>query len=334
MKNLSRAVLPWPVLARCEAFYVTKFGEVELCMVRHLCRPDQDSIDVGANFGAYLHSMKRHSRRVYAFEPVPWLGPLLVKKFGRKIVVKTVALSRNAGTARLYVPIVQGEVVTGLSSLSPVLPVREMRYCEIPVETKPLDEVYAGDVGFIKIDVEGHEESVLQGARRTIARCRPRVLVEAEERYAPGSLCRISTFFRSLGYRGYFVFHRHLEPIERFDPRTMQRSEDIAGYTLGVPRRRFDRYINNFLFLPPREPHATLDRLEAALETPRPLAAASTFWPRLRRRKSAGDEKPPERHFQPPPAPARPTQWINAAGQHRSGEEDAAPTRQETSPSA
>ena len=46
----------------------------------------------------------------------------------------------------------------------------------------------------------------------------------------------------------------------------MQRSEDIADYTLAVCRvARFERYINNFLVLPGEEPSTTLPQLEAAL---------------------------------------------------------------------
>jgi FkbM family methyltransferase len=267
-KGALRAILPWPMVAWCEGIYFAQFGEIELRMVKHLCRPDQDSIDVGANVGTYLHVMKRHSRRVYAFEPVPWLAQLLAKKFGRKIVVENVALSRETSTALLHIPVIDGTPTTGLSTLSDDLAAKEVPYCDIPVETRPLDEIYAGDVGFIKIDVEGHEHSVLQGAQRTIARCQPRVLVEAEERHAPGSVRHVHAFFRRLGYRGYFVFQRHLTPIESFDPERMQRSEDIADYTLGTPRTRFERYINNFLFLPPEEPGTTLARLEAALTKP------------------------------------------------------------------
>ena len=104
---------------------------------------------------------------------------------------------------------------------------------------------------------------MLQGAQRTIAHSRPRVLVEAEERHDRGSVRRIEAFFRQFGYRGYFVQERRLVPIECFDPERMQRIEDIEDYTLGVPRARFDRYINNFLYLPPDEQSATLPRLEA-----------------------------------------------------------------------
>ena len=56
----------------------------------------------------------------------------------------------------------------------------------------------------------------------------------------------------------------------------MQRSEDIADYTLGVPRARFERYINNFLFLPREEPSTTLPQLEAALTKPAGLAGGGT----------------------------------------------------------
>ena len=265
-----RAILPWPMVAWCEGVYFAQFGEIELRLVKHLCRPDRDSIDVGANVGTYLHAMRPHSRRVYAFEPVPWLAQALAKKFRRKTVVEAVALSRETSRAVLHMPVIDGAPVTGLSTLSDELAATEAPCKDIPVETRPLDEVYGGEVGFIKIDVEGHEHSVLEGAQRTIERCRPRVLVEAEERHAPGSVRDVQAFFRRLGYRGYFVFRRRLAPIESFDPRRMQRSEDIAGYALGMPRARFERYVNNFLFLPAEEPVATLAHLQAALETRTP----------------------------------------------------------------
>ncbi len=259
-----RAVLPWPMFALCEELYFARYGEIELRMVKHLCQPNRDSIDIGANIGTYLHAMKRHSRQVYAFEPVPWLAELLAKKFGQKVVIENIALSRDSGTALLHIPVVEGALVTGLSTLSDDL-AKQAPHHDLLVKTRPLDDIYSGNVGFIKVDVEGHENSVLQGAQRTIARSRPRVLVEAEERHDPGSVRRVQAFFHSLGYQGYFVCKRRLASIEDFDPERMQRSEDIAGYTLGVARARFERYINNFIFLPPNEPNTTLTKLEAAL---------------------------------------------------------------------
>ena len=46
-----------------------------------------------------------------------------------------------------------------------------------------LDDLALGDVGFVKIDVEGHELAVLRGAAETLQRNRPPLLVEAEERH-------------------------------------------------------------------------------------------------------------------------------------------------------
>ena len=56
----------------------------------------------------------------------------------------------------------------------------------LKVHMDRLDNVYSGTAGFIKIDVEGHEQAVLDGAVETIDRCRPRLLVEVDERLSPG----------------------------------------------------------------------------------------------------------------------------------------------------
>ena len=262
-----RAVLPWPVVAWCEDLYFTQFGEIELRMVRHLCRTDRDSIDVGANIGVYLHAMKRHSRQVYAFEPIPWLAQSLASKFGPAIVVKRIALSRETGTALLHIPVIDGSPVTGLSALSGNLAVKHLPCWHIGVETKSLDDVYLANVGFIKIDVEGHEESVLQGAQRTIAHYRPRVLVggggapSAGLRSTPPGLLpptRPSRLLRPASAPGADrAFRSRENATDRGHRRLYARH---AAHPL--------RYINNFLFLPPDEATATLALLDAALTKP------------------------------------------------------------------
>ncbi len=268
IKTGLRAICPQPVLMWREARYFSRHGEFELGFTQHLCRPAQDAIDVGANEGSYIHFMRRYARQVYAFEPVPWLADGLRQKFRGGVIVKPVALSDAAGRARLHIPVIDGQLITGLSSLdSPASSGSEVR--EVEVETVPLDDAYAGDVGFIKIDVEGHEDPVLRGACRTLARCRPRVQIEIVEALSPGGLRRAEAFFGDLGYRGLFVWRHALVPIAEFDAETMQRPEIVEGYGPGLARRVFGRYVANFLFFPKEEPQATFARLQAVIDRAR-----------------------------------------------------------------
>lgn len=269
-----RSICPRPVLMWREARYFKRHGEFEVGFVRYLCRPQRDAIDVGANEGEYVHFMRRHARRVYAFEPVPWLAERLRDKFRGGVTIMPMALSDAAGRARLRIPVVDGEPVTGLSSLHrPAAAATDTR--EVEVETAVLDEIYAGDLGFIKIDVEGHEDAVLRGARRTIARCRPRVQIEIIEAMSPGGLARAAELFGALGYRGYFVWRDALMPVAAFDAATMQRPDVVEGYGPGLARRVFGRYVANFLFLPNDEPDATFDHLRAVIEGARSAAPAA-----------------------------------------------------------
>jgi FkbM family methyltransferase len=259
------AICPSPLRRWREMRYFLRHGETELRLVPLLCRRDRDSIDVGANEGAYLHQMIPHSRRVFAFEPIPALAAALRCKFGRRVAVRGIALSRSTGSAVLRIPAPEGGGgVTGLASLVPAASRAVGRCDELDVKTAALDEVYVGDAGFLKIDVEGHEEAVLDGAAEAIARCRPRILVEMEERFAPGVIERGRQRFHRAGYRGIFVHEGKLWPIESFDARRLQREDVVAGYVGRSPRAQL-RYVNNFIFLPEEDCTVLLPRIAHAI---------------------------------------------------------------------
>jgi hypothetical protein len=129
-----------------------------------------------------------------------------------------------------------------------------------------LDNVYGGEAGFIKIDVEGHQQAVLEGALDTIRRCRPRRLVEVEDRLSPGGLAPAKAYFRDLGYQGHFVWQGRLQPIDQFSIEQMQSPANLPTLTAPLEQReRFGRYVYNFIFLPPDEapeiPHRLSERL-------------------------------------------------------------------------
>ena len=230
-------IVPRRVVLWLEEAYFRRKGEKELLLVEYLCRPQQDAIDVGGNIGCYSLFMRKYASRVYSFEPIPWMAEKLARKFGDSVIVRQIALSSVAATAKLHIPTVNGRPVTAMSSLSAG---KNSSGQDVTVQTAPLDDIYDGQVGLIKIDVEGHEEAVLDGARRTIIRCRPRLLIEIEDRHAPGGLERIVAFFNALNYSGYFFRDGTMQDIANFDLDTMQ-----------DPSRLNKReYTNNFIFVP------------------------------------------------------------------------------------
>ncbi len=129
-----------------------------------------------------------------------------------------------------------------------------------------LDNVYSGTAGFIKIDVEGHEQAVLDGAIETMGRCLPRVLIEVDERLSPGGLNRAKQYFARLGYHGYYAHAGRLESIEQFSPTNMQNPLNMPSMSAALHERpAVESYINNFIFLPPAEPDATTRRISECL---------------------------------------------------------------------
>jgi FkbM family methyltransferase len=215
------------------------FLEPEMALLPRLCRPDRVSVDVGANYGIYSYYLSQYSSSCISFEPYPHLAGLLRKGLGSSIEVHEVALSDRSGTTELRaVP-----ETTGLNTIEPTNPLESKvpkhgGIQVIQVRVRRLDEFELQDVGFVKIDVEGHEHEVLAGATNTLVESRPAILVEVEERHRKGSIDRTKSMLVSLDYRGFYLREGNLRPVETFEP---SRNQNLA-----LP----DEYIRNFIFLP------------------------------------------------------------------------------------
>ena len=119
--------------------------------------------------------------------------------------------------------------------------------------TKRLDDFALGNVGFVKIDVEGHELAVLKGARQLLVDQRPNLLVEIEEHAdRKGELDAIIEFLRELSYQGWYWQTRQWHPIEELDRvQVRQMADRVAryGYAANLLLHAH-RYVHNFLFRP------------------------------------------------------------------------------------
>ncbi len=223
--------------------------ELEMTLLDVLCEPGALSIDVGAKVGMYTYRIVRHSKAVWAFEPIPELANLLRKQFGRTVRIENVALSDCAGTATLRIPFTpQRTPKYGLSTIdqhntldSPhVATIRE-----VEVAVRRLDDFHIANIGFMKIDVEGHELAVVHGARESLLECHPTLLIEANDKYHPGAVQELRTYLEGLDYEGHFVHDGRLNPLRDVDTpfhdRGIENFVFIANSNVGMKEKIFSR---------------------------------------------------------------------------------------------
>ncbi len=210
-------------------------GERELTLLPRLCDRSKLSIDVGASLGTYTMHLLCYSKGCMAFEARPQQAEALRTLFqGSPVVVEAVGLSNRDGIAELRMTVDD----LGRSTLhveNALEAVGGIETIRVPIRT--LDSYNLSSVGFIKIDVEGHELDVLHGAEATLQRNRPTLLIEVEDRHAPDAVRRVSDHLRNRGYSGSFLLDDALVPMDSFVASEHQR----VG---AVP------YINNFIFTP------------------------------------------------------------------------------------
>lgn len=89
-----------------------------------------------------------------------------------------------------------------------------------------MDDLGLKNIGFAKIDVEGHEEKLLRGAADTLERSKPNLYIEIEEVHIDGCFKRTTDLLKSYGYQGYFMLQNVLFPTENFSTTLFQASEN------------------------------------------------------------------------------------------------------------
>ncbi len=208
----------------------------------------RSAVDVGANRGIYAYWMAKRATRVDVFEPQPALARYIRGARLPNVHVHETALSDRAGSAEMLVP--EDDGLARIAGAEPIGTIPSLTGSEpsvgtrLQVTTRTLDSFNLQDVGFLKIDVEGHELAVLRGAYATIASSRPVVFVESEARHAPGAPANIIALMRERHrYRtAAFVRRWALVDIEEFDL-----DRDQLGL---LPDFMNPAYVSNFVFWP------------------------------------------------------------------------------------
>lgn len=191
--------------------------------------PDRPGIDIGANRGTYTYFLSKLCPSVIAYEPNPWMAAFLKKAVASNVEVRETALSNENGETQFHIP-TGGQMglkhnVGSLDNLT------GQESQAIDVTLARLDDEGIEDVGFIKIDVEGHEEALLLGAEKTLKRCQPSIIIELLDLGdTPVDEHKIVRLLTDWGYEGYFYTEGSLQHLSYLT------KEKIAG--------------RNYIFLP------------------------------------------------------------------------------------
>ncbi|WP_398480743.1 FkbM family methyltransferase [Tardiphaga sp.] len=224
-----------------------KTAERELNYLDKIVPAGAVTVDVGANVGLYTQKLAKLSGKVHAFEPSRDMATLLRRTSASNVSIHEIALSDQEGEADLYIPQSDDGLVHGLASLEQSHAPNTTNVVAAHVPLARLDGVMKDDVAFVKVDVEGHELSVLKGATGLIDRCQPVFLVEAEDRHRTDATKSIFEFFETKDYRGYFLSDDEIVPVDFFDAETMQ---DPDALLPNGGRKPGQSYVNNFFFFP------------------------------------------------------------------------------------
>ena len=191
-------VLPprWRLPFRYRLAILDKSIEPELRNLSQLVSNTDVAIDIGANYGLYAYRMSKIFSEIHAFEINDELTHDLARYNRGKIAIHHVGLSSKAGEATLYIPVLDGLPLTGWASLTPGNYPGATSCITKTVKLETLDSFRLERVSFIKIDVEGHELQVLEGATQTLIDNRPVVLIEIKE----PNRASVFRFFSELNY--------------------------------------------------------------------------------------------------------------------------------------
>ncbi|MDH5477934.1 MAG: FkbM family methyltransferase [Nitrospinota bacterium] len=247
VKRIARSVLSpkaYLALAAWKQYYT---GEPELKLLNHLVDPGKMAIDIGANQGVYTYFLSRLCVHTHAFEPNPdvrrYLAPAMA---GVRVTVHDVALSDREAKVSLTAPLVSGKLIHGRGKLGSFeTESKEFEeYKEYQVTTATLDSFGFSNIGFIKIDVEGHELAVLNGAHELLDKERPVLLVEIERKHDQASVMEV---FALLGKKKYqcWIYDKDAKKTRRMD---LDSIADFLDQNLENDGNK--GYVYNYIFKP------------------------------------------------------------------------------------
>ena len=241
-------------------------GMPELCILHRFIDYNKNIVDVGAHDGTlsyYFSKFISPDNKVYPFEPNEECFYDLKKLWTITTKVSypwfKVALSNvNVEESVLYTPIrKQGNIpALGLSSLheewinnfdKSIQDAFEANKIKSTIALRRLDDISVSNIGFIKIDVEGHEMQVLEGAENVLRSNKPVMIVEI---FAGDVKGKIETIEEKYNYKSFYYTKSYsvkhaLFPGHDFSTmRYMMRKDNATNNIIFLPKENYQEYLD------------------------------------------------------------------------------------------
>jgi FkbM family methyltransferase len=142
-------------------------------------------VDAGANVGMWTRNLMQDFKHVHCFEP----NPVFVECWNKNIpsdknaILHQVGLGDTESTAKFAQPLNQ-----------------KLQRAPGDIKIKTLDSYELTDVDFIKIDVDGYEDLLLQGSQETLAINNPVINIEMKSSKRPEVVKVSQKILSDLGY--------------------------------------------------------------------------------------------------------------------------------------
>lgn len=171
--------------------------------IQQLQPSNRVALDIGANIGMYTLPISDKFKQVYAFEPHPdnqkTLRDNILKYNKTNIDIIPKCISNITGTIKLNTNPgnIGGHTINNKVATHKEWGFENTTQIEVPCVT--LDEFCKDlDVGFMKVDIEGAEDFVFEGAKEVLSRENLNIMIEIHNEV---DRPKLFDFFRSFGFK-------------------------------------------------------------------------------------------------------------------------------------
>lgn len=212
-------------------FFFGILGDSEIKLTKFLIKNlkcNSVFFDIGASYGFYslLVTQLITKGEIHSFEPVPSTFKLLQKNLLNKdrVVLNQIALFNSEGTVNFYENLVgkSGWNTFNVSNIKVKVIDATSLFKQIRVKTMTLDKYCLSNPKptFIKIDVEGAEEYVIEGAIKILKDTNPVIMMEVWRKPLNNeSHLKAIEILKKLGYKPYSISNNgELVRMEKIDP--------------------------------------------------------------------------------------------------------------------